>query len=67
MGINLNDILDYENVIITDMNGKEYFGKPIAICYEDESGSGENELDIETDDHIISFLESEIKNARGVV
>ena len=60
----MNAILDYREALIVDIDGKEYIGKPISICYSDESSSGENELDIETDTGIICFLASEIKNAR---
>lgn len=64
--MSINDILDYERVTITTINGEKFIGKPIAICYSDETESGENEIDIETEEGIIGFLESNIKKAEEI-
>ncbi len=58
------NIWDYEyeeNVKITAVDDQVFIGTVINIEYADESESGENVVDIETDHGIFGILESEIK------
>lgn len=57
------NIWDYEykdNVIIITDDDQKFVGTVINIEYADESESGENVVDIETDHGIFGLLESEI-------
>ncbi len=57
----LHDYLDYAKVRVITKNGEECIGTPIAVIYADESGCGEDELDIENG-KITGFVESEIES-----
>lgn len=45
----LHDYLDYDWIIMTSIDGEIYEGCPIDVDYADESGSGQDELDIRTE------------------
>ncbi len=58
----LHDYLDYHLVKIILKNGEQHIGTPIVVDYADESNSGEDEIVIENEIHIIGFSESEIES-----